>query len=56
MAGFGRLQEHIRRHWSNPTDLFSNNGANVYLWKASTHVDSQKELHGEILTIESTCI
>ena len=53
MAGIGRLQKHVHRYWSDPTDLFGNDGANVYLWKEGTHVDGEKELHGEILMIES---
>ena len=39
MAGFGRLQEHVCGYWSDPTDLSGDDGANVYLWKESTHVD-----------------
>ena len=53
MAGIGRFQEHVHRYRSDPTDLLGNDGANVYLWKEGTHVDGEKELHGEILTIES---
>ena len=54
MAGFGRLKEHVRRHWSDPTDLFGDDGANVYLRKKGTHVDREKELHGKILMLDSS--
>lgn len=54
MAGFGRVQEHVRRYWSDPTHMFGDDSANVYLWKEGTHVDGEKELHGEILMLESS--
>ena len=54
MAGFRWLEEHLHRHWRHSAGLLGNHGTNVYLWKESTHVDGEKELHGEVLTFESS--